>query len=97
MNSVYTVSCWPVADLPNKFRKTARSASPGMSFSMPTSAMCTGTGASPKRELPSLVTITMRPLSAHRKFAPVMQAWACMYFLRRNPRARRVMVCGSSL
>ena len=51
-----------------------------MSFSMPTSAMWTGTGAMPKRELPSLVTSTMRPESAQTKFAPVMPAWAFMYF-----------------
>ena len=64
---------------------------------MPTSAMWHLGAARLKRELPSLVTTTSRPLSATTKLAPVMPASAARYFFRMNSRARRVMTSGSSL
>jgi hypothetical protein len=37
-----------------------------------------------KRELPSFVTTTMRPLSAETKFAPVCPTSACRYLCRQE-------------
>ena len=63
---------------------------------MPTSAMWHRVAARQKRELPSFVTITSRPLSATTKFAPVRPASASRYLCRRNCRARCVIIPGSS-
>ena len=54
-----------------RLRRRARSRSLGTIFSIPTSAMWQRVAARQKRELPSLVTSTSRPLSATRKLAPV--------------------------
>src|ERR1019366_1528162 len=96
MNSLYTDSCCAVAERASRLRKSARSRSRGRIFSMPTSAMWHRVAARQKRELPSFVTTTIRPLSATTKFAPVRPASAPRYLCLRNCRARFVMTAGSS-
>jgi hypothetical protein len=73
---VYWVMELPVALRVSRRMKTARSSFLGMIFSSPTEQI-RSSGTLPERSaLPSLVTVTMAPVSATAKLAPVIPALA---------------------
>ena len=72
------------------------SSSVGTSFSMEASTTCTLGSDWVRSPLPSLVTMTEEPVSAIRKFAPVMPTSAARNFSRRIRRASATSWVGST-
>ena len=63
------------------------SSSVGTTFSIPAVTMCTRGRVLVRSPLPSLVTMTLEPVSETRKFAPVIPTSAVWNFSRRTVRA----------
>ncbi len=69
---VYTEKSCPVADRASSRSSEVQSSSVGTTFSIEARTMCTRGSVCVRSPLPSFVTITLLPVSAMRKFAPVM-------------------------
>ena len=78
---------WPVAERASSRRIWLTSSSVGVIFSIVASTMWTRGSVCVRSPLPSLVTITEVPVSAIRKFAPVMPTSAARKRSRSTPRA----------
>ena len=78
---------WPVP-LRGSMRSIATaSSSEATTLSIPNSAMCTGGSVVVRSALPSLVTMTIVPVSAIAMLAPLMPTAAEMNFCRSDSRA----------
>ena len=86
----------PVALRASSRRKTGRSSARGITFSIPTEAMCTGASAIPRSAFPSFVQTTNPPVSATAKFIPVSVASAARKCARRCSRAAPASATGSA-